>query len=679
MHRFPTVLSYGLGVCLLVSAGAVAAQQGASPGQSKPEPGKPAANSVPNPVDVQAEPPIQINQGSDPSSFTVAPGDPQADAPSFVIQTTTRRVVVDVVVTGPDGNPVSGLGRQDFTVQENGKPQTVKGFEIHTPEEDRSALPPAPEGMPSHTFVNLERTPASGPMTVVLLDFLNTPLDNQAYEIDQIVRFLEKKPAGLQVAIFALGDQLSLVQGFTTDTNQLVAVMRSKAARPRMVAASEALVKAETTLDAFQNIGNFLSTMSGRKNLLWLSGSFDMLVLPRAQDARQGDMVVETETGSPSPVAGAVVTADNMISGATGDAASASGFSHGIGSMRVLEERLRKVAMALAVSQTSVYPIDARGLMADTGFSAGTAAASTMNADPKGMQGTPGMPTTAGGTTAGGQSHNAFMESVNASHATMEEIAEATGGHAFESTNGIAAAAGQAVSDGSSYYTLVYTPSNLNFDGGLRTIHVKLDKPGYKLAYRSAYYAVDPNTVNPAADSRDSMTAALLHGAPEAQGLVFKAQIDPEGEPKQAAADSPLAVKLPPVVSKRAKKDPDFLSGMVQDYSIRLAILARQLQFTASPDGQHHAALEIAVTAYAADGRKIGGSEQNLQASMPPMIYSHALEDGMFHSLKVELPVEAASVRFAVHDPLSHRTGSLEVPLPLAPAQTAAAVPPVTP
>lgn len=202
-----------------------------------------------------------------------------------------------------------------------------------------------------------------------------------------------------------------------------------------------------------------------------------------------------------------------------------------------------------------------------------------------------------------------------------------------------------------------------------------LDKPGYNLSYRSAYYAVDPATVAPEAVQNNSLTAAIVHGAPEAQGLLFKAQIDPSRTPVEAAPDSPLAVKAAMNGSKRTKK-PQHLSGMVQGYDIRLAILAQQLQLTEAPDGRRHAALEIAVCAYAADGQKLGGTNQKLEASMPPAVYQQALENGMFHTLHVEMSVEAASLRLAIVDEGNQRTGSLEVALPLpAPLQADGAEP----
>jgi VWFA-related protein len=484
----------------------------------------------------------------------------------------------------------------------------------------------------------------------------------------------------MQVAIFALGDNFSLVQGFTTDTGKLLAAMRTKAAGARMTATSENVQKAEVTLDAFLDMGRFLATLNGRKNLLWFSESFDMLVLPKASDLAEGTLITDYEPDTPNPGPGPTVTSDTLIFSAATSAnseASASGFSNGIGDMIVMREKMRRVATALAVSQTAVYPIDVRGLVVEPGFSAGAAGSLNLTANSQGIMGTPGMPSTPGSAPAAVQGHNDFMQSLDAAHATMAEIAQATGGHAFVNTNGIAAAAGQAVNDGASYYTLVYAPSNLNFDGRLRSIHVTLDKPGLKLAYRSAYYAVDPATVTQDAVQSDSLAAAMLHGAPEAQGLLFKAQIDPDGAPTMATVSSPMAAMAAINGSKKTKK-PQHLSGMVQSYDIRLAILAQQLQLIATPDGKRHTTLEVAVYAYAADGQRLGGTKQNLEASMPPAVYAQALQNGMFHNLHVELPVEAASLRLAILDTGSHLTGSLEVALPLASSQQANATPTTT-
>ena len=668
-------LVLAIGVCALVAC--FWAGRGASMAQRSPRPavsGTAKSDPAQNPPAAQQDAPAQ--------SFTVQPETRDDEQPLTVIHTTTRRVVVDVVVTGADGKPGERLTQQDFTVLEDRKPQSVRAFEVHTPEQDRNQLPPAPMDLPSHTFLNLEQTPASGPPVLILIDCLNTPLDSQAYAHEQIVQFIERKPASTEVAIFTLTDNLSLLQGFTTDTNRLLTAMKSKAAGMHMTSASEHVMKAQITLDAFLDLGRFLATINGRKNLLWFSGSFDMMILPKAQDVEDGVIVGDLTGRSNQAVGpmGSLPNSNKTLTTMSGLQDVSSEFGSGMGSITVLQDRMRKVAEALAVSQPAVYPIDVRGLMTAPESSAvGTRTGSpNLAAVSTAPVGTPGMPTGPGSPPASVQSRNDFMQSLDASHATMQEIAEATGGHAFINGNGIALAAGKAISEGSAYYTLVYAPSNLNFDGGLRTIHVKLNRPGCKLAYRSAYYAVDPATVTAEDAESGALARLMVHGAPDAQGLVFKAMIDPDGPPKLAAPDSPLANKAVYHPVKKSKK-PQHLSGMVQAFSIRLAILTQPMQLTVTPDGRHHAALEIAVYAYAADGQKLGGIKQNLEASMPTAVYQDAMSNGMFHTLHVDLPVEAASLRLAVLDPGNHHAGSLEVALPLPPAQQADAASPPTP
>lgn len=608
--------------------------------------------------------------------LSAQPDRTESNDAAITFRKVTRRVVVDVVVKDPDGKPVTGLTEQDFKVFEDGKPQPLRAFEIHSPESDRSQLPPGPSRLPDDTFVNLEATPAAGPAVVVLLDFLNTPVTDQAYAHEQIVKFLAHKPSTTSVAIFALTDKLSLVQSFTTDTGKLLAAMHSRAAGQRIPAAGELIRKAQITLDAFAEIGKFLAAVEGRKNLLWFSESFAMMTLPSAQSVEQGALILSARQVNPNSSGVSAGTAGNSLPAPltpeTMGPSDAENDPHS-GGLSVLQEKLRQVAIALAVSQVAVYPIDVRGLAADPGFSAAQAPTTALSTDPKGRLGTPGMQSSPGGIPYAAQQHNDFILSLGASQATMTEIADATGGRAFMNSNGIAAAAEQAVNDGATYYTLVYAPTNLKFDGGLRAIHVVLDKPRCALAYRSAYYAVDPAVVTPSA--ADDLASAMLHGEPSAQGLIFKAQIDRTGEPMAAPPDSPLASQAGNLSGKK-KQQAGQPSGLVQEYLIRLAILAGQLQTTELPDGRRLATLEIEVAGYSAEGRKLGGTRQDLQAAMPPRVYERANMQGMFHTLHVQLPVESASLRIAVFDRGSHRTGSIEVGLPLPPdAQTSPILP----
>ena len=63
-------------------------------------------------------------------AFAQAPA--SSDAAS-TIKTTTRVVLLDVVITDKSGKPVHGLKGHDFTVLEDGKAQQVRGFEERGP------------------------------------------------------------------------------------------------------------------------------------------------------------------------------------------------------------------------------------------------------------------------------------------------------------------------------------------------------------------------------------------------------------------------------------------------------------------------------------------------------------------------------------------------------------------
>ena len=54
---------------------------------------------------------------------------PPSQEPVTTFQSTTRLVVLDVVVTDKQGKPVRNLSKDDFTIFEDDKPQTVDSFE----------------------------------------------------------------------------------------------------------------------------------------------------------------------------------------------------------------------------------------------------------------------------------------------------------------------------------------------------------------------------------------------------------------------------------------------------------------------------------------------------------------------------------------------------------------------
>jgi VWFA-related protein len=66
-----------------------------------------------------------------------------------------REVLLDVLVTSPKGEPIAGLGPEDFTVQEDGKPVEVTGVTFHT-ERHFLLLFEIPKGKPKTSGQHLE-------------------------------------------------------------------------------------------------------------------------------------------------------------------------------------------------------------------------------------------------------------------------------------------------------------------------------------------------------------------------------------------------------------------------------------------------------------------------------------------------------------------------------------------
>src|ERR1700741_5397732 len=58
--------------------------------------------------------------------------DTTSSAPETMLKVNSRAVLVDVIVTDKNGNPVKGLKQGDFRVLEQGKKQSISYFEEHT-------------------------------------------------------------------------------------------------------------------------------------------------------------------------------------------------------------------------------------------------------------------------------------------------------------------------------------------------------------------------------------------------------------------------------------------------------------------------------------------------------------------------------------------------------------------
>lgn len=553
------------------------------------------------------------------------------------IKTTVRQVLVDVVVTDKKNHPVPGLGQEDFSVLEDGKPQRIVYFEVHRPHANAvAAKAPVLPDLPANTFANVSAANNQSPLNVLLYDLLNTRLTDQPFAHEEIVKFLHNRPAGSRFAIFVLGDTLHLLHGFTDDESQLVAAMNRKEANPHstllyqpssglsdasglsggtgsaqdmmgrmqnMEAASRRFFltrRVEKTVGAFEEIAKFLSGLPGRKNLIWLSGSFPASIFPATDTL---------DVFGPS----ANFTAD-----------------------------LREASDLLTVGQVAVYPVDIAGLTTDPSFDASQ------------FYRSPGELSTA---------HSNFILEIGAEQATMDQIAEDTGGHAFYNTNGLSDAIATSTEDGANYYTLSYAPSNTRFDGRVRRIHVRLTQAGYHLAYRRSYLADDSVLEWDAAGAATMrLQVALRRGAPLARELPLEAHIKLQGKAKSPTKEEIAQLAEFPAFAGRKKWD-----GLkIQRYSIDYSLEGYQIALEPAENGAR-AKFEILIGAYDAENHTMFGYRSPLE-KMYLVKKPEEIRKGSFHLRHmVEIPSEAAWLRIAVRDAVGDHLGSLEIPLPLAP------------
>src|ERR1700674_761390 len=229
--------------------------------------------------------------------------DPTTYKSASVLRATTRLVVVDVVAIDGKGTPVTDLKAENFTVLEDGKPQTIRDFSFQTP----SAVIRVAASLPPGVVTNAPQYSATSCLNVILLDAVNTDFSSRAYAQDMLIKYLETSPVIQPTAVFALEGKLTLLRDFTTDTKALRDVLANfKAQVPRHILNAEAAITAfgrtgsfqptglgrQVTFNAMSSLAKALAGYPGRKNLIWLSEGFPINLFPDATIGA-GTMAIE--------------------------------------------------------------------------------------------------------------------------------------------------------------------------------------------------------------------------------------------------------------------------------------------------------------------------------------------------------------------------------------------------
>jgi hypothetical protein len=132
---------------------------------------------------------------------------------------------------------------------------------------------------------------------------------------------------------------------------------------------------------------------------------------------------------------------------------------------------MERAARALNTANLAVYPIDARGLIADPGFSS----TGRGNANPR-------RPPQVG-------PNSKAMRSIQNTQETMDELAQRTGGKAYYNSNDLKNAIRGAIDDSKTTYVLGFYPTHNAWDGKFHELKVQSDRKGLNLRHRQGYYA----------------------------------------------------------------------------------------------------------------------------------------------------------------------------------------------
>jgi VWFA-related protein len=482
--------------------------------------------------------------------------------PTPVIRTTAHIVLVDVIATDKNGTPVTGLTKDDFRVEENGKSEKVSMFSLEAPAAE-GTRPQAPPGVyTNRPAYHMPDTTA----TILLLDGLNSPFRNQSFARFKLMEYAASQIGpNHPIAVYSLGNHLYELQDFTTDpsliraalsafhpqaqTGTTLAPLHGSSAvatgldgtvnansTPLLLASARSFVeetsvtdlqfRIDRTLDAMNDLARMVAGHPGRKNLVWVTAGLPFSLIPSDNAVEYANVGRQDPTEAlggqaPLPVNPNGVDAEAF---ARQDIRSQA------------QDRVKKAAALLASEQVSIYPVDVRGVV----VSGATDAAGT------GIDGAGFLIT----DKAFGSSVSAGNAALEASQSNMEDLAKQTGGRMYKNRNDIENAVAEASNDGGTYYEIAYSPEKAKFDGSFHKIKISVDKPGVQLRYRPGYFAVDQ--AKGSENDRKNDLVLALNSPSDSSMVIFDAHVGQQ----PGAKELPIEVLVrPDSISAEQNKD----------------------------------------------------------------------------------------------------------------------------
>jgi hypothetical protein len=313
------------------------------------------------------------------------------------------------------------------------------------------------------------------------------------------------------------------------------------------------------TAEALRIIADHVGSLPGRKNLVWVSGSFPFNI--------ETNNLQRTMNGQKIPFATEVELAWR----------------------------------ALTNANVAVYPVDARGLV----------------------------PTRLDGS---GASSNAEQDMDD--FATMQILAQRTGGFAFHDTNAIKGSIRQTIDASRVTYQLGFYPDDVNWDGSFHTVRVKLNRPNVHAQAREGYFALAEPKVT--SQTWAEMNSEIARSPVEATGLRIRVKVTPSQAPSQAPDEKTL--------------------------SLAVSLDAAQFQFE-QENGAWNDVVSAAFIQLDAKNKIIQTSQMRLPLALDSDTYEQLLKQGMVLPRELQILPDATALQVMVRDGASNKVGSVHIPL----------------
>jgi VWFA-related protein len=372
---------------------------------------------------------------------------PQVQQPQYRVHVTSELVLVNVVVRDKKGNLVTGLKKDDFTLLEDGKRQSISTFDFENVDELKTAgaaeatvSGTAPEGgllRPAEKSAALDARDRR--LMLLFFDFSGMDPEQIDRSVDAAKKFVQTRmqPADL-IALVSLATNMRVDLDFTDDKTKVLGAL--------------------TSYTSGQGQGFDNGTTGSTEGAAETSGAFT------ADDTDYNTFNADRKL--------LALQAIMQSLGKISQKKAIIYFSNGISQNGVDNQSALRAATAAAVkANVSIYPVDIRGLQA---FPPGGEA---QNASLHGQS------AYNGAAVLNDLSNNAGTQD------TLSTLASDTGGKAFFDSNDFSAVFSQVQKDSSAYYVLGFTSTNALKDGRFRHLKVQLNRQDLKLDYRSGYYA----------------------------------------------------------------------------------------------------------------------------------------------------------------------------------------------